>query len=145
MLGHDFWILDEDKRPVRARSVREWAEWYERASANDGRRVAETLTEFHRVSTVFLGIDHQWVKGPPILFETMVFETAKTLMRSALDGSLREYHEEMDGECWRYSTWSDAEAGHQTALRRVLRKEANAAKAAADAGMILIKGERTEG
>ncbi len=25
------------------------------------------------VSTVFLGIDHNWNEGPPILFETMIF------------------------------------------------------------------------
>lgn len=27
----------------------------------------------YRVSTVFLGIDHNWGEGPPLLFETMVF------------------------------------------------------------------------
>jgi len=46
------------------------------------------------ISTVFLGLDHGWGTGPPLLFETMVF-----------NGPL---HEDMD----RYTTWAQAEAGH---------------------------------
>ena len=26
-----------------------------------------------RVSTIWLGLDHQWGEGPPLIFETMVF------------------------------------------------------------------------
>lgn len=50
------------------------------------------------VSTVFLGLDHQFGDGPPMIFETMVF---------------------MPGDeepCWRYSTWSEAERGHAEAV-----------------------------
>jgi hypothetical protein len=46
------------------------------------------------VSTVFLGINHQWGDGPPLLFETMVFGG------------------EFDQEQERYSTYEEAEAGH---------------------------------
>jgi hypothetical protein len=49
------------------------------------------------VSTVFLGIDHNFGNGPPLLFETMVFGG------------------EYDGYCKRYSTWEEAEGGHKTA------------------------------
>ena len=45
------------------------------------------------VSTVFLGIDHSWLGGPPILFETMIFggqfdEVQKRYctMEEAIDG-----------------------------------------------------------
>lgn len=48
------------------------------------------------VSTVFLGVDHSHGSGPPILFETMVFN---------------DYGD--DGTQDRYSTWGDAEAGHE--------------------------------
>jgi hypothetical protein len=47
------------------------------------------------VSTVFLGLDHQWhAHGPPLLYETMVFR----------DGS--------GDDCVRYSTREEALAGH---------------------------------
>lgn len=49
------------------------------------------------VSTVFLGIDHQWGNGPPLLFETMVFGT---------DDDMTE----------RYSTWDEAQAGHDAVV-----------------------------
>jgi hypothetical protein len=53
------------------------------------------------VSTVFLGLDHNWGDGPPILFETMIF-----------GGERDEYQE-------RYSTWGEAEEGHQRAIELV--------------------------
>jgi hypothetical protein len=69
-----------------------WAQWFETAE----RHVADTwVTPTLRVSTVFLGLDHQYGEGPPLVFETMVFEGG--------DGQ----------ECERYSTWAAAEQGHQ--------------------------------
>lgn len=71
------------------------------------RRVAEDVIEQPehdpvRVSTIFLGIDHNFLDtGPPLLFESMVF-----------GGPL--HHEQ-----YRYSTWDEAEAGH-----RLLTQEA---------------------
>jgi hypothetical protein len=38
-----------------------------------GRRVAETDVLGVRVSTVFLGLDHSFLSGAPILFESMAF------------------------------------------------------------------------
>lgn len=54
-----------------------------------------------KVSTVYLGLDHSWGDGPPLIFETMVFT----------DGPL-------DEECWRYSTREDALRGHAAAIER---------------------------
>lgn len=48
------------------------------------------------VSTVWLGLDHNWGGGPPLIFETMVFAA----------GDLR------DLDCRRYATLQGAEAGH---------------------------------
>lgn len=76
----------------------EWATYFETAD----RRVANTEEDGWRVSTVFLGLDHQYGEGPPLVFETMVFE-----------GSFS------DLLCWRYSTWDEAEAGHQRAVTLV--------------------------
>jgi hypothetical protein len=63
-----------------------------------------------RVSTVFLSLDHAFhvgtEKGPPLLFETMVFGLP--------DGA--EYQD-------RYSTWEEAEAGHREVVRKLKQGE----------------------
>ena len=53
------------------------------------------------VSTVFLGIDHNFGEGKPLLFETMVF-----------GGKL-------DEETERYSTWEEAVEGHNHMVEKV--------------------------
>lgn len=80
----------------------EWAKWFETAD----RHVAKTeVATGIVVSTVFLGLDHRFgCDGPPLLFETMVFD---------------DYGD--DGTQERYSTWAEAEAGHQ---RIVAEKQA---------------------
>jgi hypothetical protein len=50
------------------------------------------------ISTVLLMIDHQFGEGPPLIFETMVFDA--------------ESHEPMD-RMQRYSTYDEALAGHE--------------------------------
>jgi hypothetical protein len=52
------------------------------------------------VSTVFLGLDHSWDDGPPLLFETMIF-----------GGYYDEYP-------IRYATIQEARAGHRRVVRR---------------------------
>lgn len=66
--------LDEHGNPV-ACSLVEWATMFEKMAE---RRVALTIFGDFEVSTVFLGLDHNFgEEGPPILWETMVF-TKKT-------------------------------------------------------------------
>jgi len=68
------------------------------------RRVADDLVGPYRVSTVFLVIDHDFsFKGPPVLFETMVF------------GRETDYQD-------RYCTWDAAVAGHTKAVKLYRRK-----------------------
>ncbi len=76
-----------------------WMEWFESAD----RVVFQTEIPGGMVSTVFLGLDHQWGIGPPLLFETMIFR----------DGE--------GDDAWRCSTWLEAEAQHA----RVVKKELN--------------------
>jgi len=59
-----------------------------------------------KISTVFLGINHQCDDGPPILFETMVFGNDQY-----------DYQQ-------RYSTWEEAQVGHQDAVKFVKIKKA---------------------
>ena len=92
----DYYIL-EGRTPIPVADVREWGRWLEGQKGK--RHVADmTLPSGVRVSTVFLGLDHSFGDGPPMLFETLIFGGPS------------------DGEMWRYSTWEEAETGHKVAL-----------------------------
>ena len=47
-----------------------WAKWFEEV---ENRRVSLDVVDGAEVSTVFLGLDHGWGAGPPVLYETMAF------------------------------------------------------------------------
>lgn len=109
MIKH--YILDAENHPVEV-SMLEWAMWYEESS---NRIIAQDNTRLHAISTVFLGLDYRWDgKGPPLLFETMVFKR-QTEIRE-ICGRLERVHEEVD--MWRYASLDDALAGHKATLRR---------------------------
>lgn len=65
------------------------------ADGHIGHHVGDDERDGIRVSTAFLGLDHQFGSGPPLLWETMVFGL------------------EDDEPCERYSSYEDAVAGHQ--------------------------------
>jgi hypothetical protein len=58
-----------------------------------------------RVSTVWLGLDHNWGNGAKAIFETMVFGGKH------------------DEEQWRYATEAEARAGHAEVCSAVFRSE----------------------
>lgn len=94
----DFWYL-EGHEAIRTDDITECG-----ASFDDGK--ARTVARDDDisgvcVSTVFMGIDHSFGDGPPLIFETMVFR-----------GPLDEHQ-------WRYSTWGEAEAGHARVVAAV--------------------------
>jgi hypothetical protein len=91
------------REPVPA-TLSEWAIWMERCG--ELRQVAETLVGEIRVSTIFLGLDHNFLgNGPPVLFETMAFVPAALVIWG------REF--DRDG-LWqtRAHTWDEALATH---------------------------------
>lgn len=60
------------------------------------------------VSTVFLGMDHQFrLGGPPLIYETMVFD-----QRDLKPGTVGR-----DLDMYRYSTREQAEAGHRAVVQ----------------------------
>jgi hypothetical protein len=67
----------------------------------------ETLPNGYWVSTVWLGLDHQFGDGPPLIFETMVTNPA---------GEWEDFQE-------RYSTEEEALEGHKEAVRRFRRRK----------------------
>jgi hypothetical protein len=107
-LGH--WILEGEK--LKEVDLMTWARWFE---ASD-RCVASDDVSDSRISTVFIGLDHNFGLGPPLLFETMVF-----------GGPL-------DQECERYSTLEGARRGHEEMVQRV-----KSAKVAGPEGDIVME------
>jgi hypothetical protein len=63
------YTLDERGNPVLETDFFKWAMWFETAN----RRVKRETIGASDVSTVFLGLDHSFGVGPPVLWETMVF------------------------------------------------------------------------
>jgi len=85
-----------NKQPIKC-DLLTWARWIETAS----RIVARTKIGDVLVSTIFLGLDHNLVDGPPLIFETVIFGG--------------EFDEKLD----RYSTWEEAELGHRKYVEMV--------------------------
>lgn len=64
------YTLNTQGEPVPEPNLLTWADWFESAE----RQVAVSLIGVSRVSTVFLGLDHNFdPAGPPILWETVIF------------------------------------------------------------------------
>lgn len=66
----------------------------------------EILPNGKKVSTVWLGLDHQFGSGEPLIFETMVFPSSGN------------YHDE---QCKRYSTEAEALAGHERIVKELTK------------------------
>jgi hypothetical protein len=93
------YILDADGEAIPADFLT-WVRWFETAD----RVLAQDRDESGQtpilVSTVFLGVDHNFRRdGPPVLWETMIFRDNKS----------------DDVYCERYTSRADALAGHQRA------------------------------
>lgn len=65
-----YWILDDEGKPKPVDDVMIWARWFEKGN----RILKRTQVGTGFISTVFLGIDHAWGGGPPVLWETMIFD-----------------------------------------------------------------------
>ena len=95
----DRYIL-KDKKTIACDDLMEWGKWMQTGE----RKVADDEHKCIRVSTVFLGLDHSFGEGEPILFETMVFSDG--------DGG---------GDCERYKTWEEAEEGHKRICEKTFK------------------------
>lgn len=100
-MSHKY-VLNEHGKPIPEPDLLKWAAWFETAE----RHVADENVGDSRISTVFLGIDHAFNGGAPVLWETMVF-----------GGPMSEETERCSG------SKEQAEAMHARMVERV-RKEA---------------------
>lgn len=94
----EYYILDENKNIVEV-DLFKWAEWFSKAD----RHVGLTDIAGLKVSTVFLGIDHNFGDGPPLLFETMVFGAPQ-------DSYWYDFQ-------MRWATYEQASKGHQNTVQ----------------------------
>lgn len=86
------------KKAVEETDLLKWTKWFETAERHVGN---DTIGKV-RISTVFLGIDHNWgFSQKPLVFETIIF-----------GGKHNDCQE-------RYSTWEEAEKGHKKAVKMV--------------------------
>jgi len=89
-----FYVLDQNKNAVKVSDLP--SDFF--VNIEDRRVALDKGVGDYDVSTVFLGIDHDYFSsGPPMLFETMVF----------FKGTYNECN------CYRYSTWEEAEECHK--------------------------------
>ena len=88
----NLYILDENGNAIPEPDLMKWAE---SVVGHKYWRVAEDWVNGQsvRVSTIFLGLDHRWGGGDPVLWETMIFggehdgyQERYTSQRAALDG-----------------------------------------------------------
>ncbi len=97
------YFLNEDHSATQC-DFMVWAKQFEEMSKADTRHVAEDMINGYHISTVWLGLDHNYYGGPPLIFETMVF------------------HGDSSGDIYmdRYTTWDQAVDGHKKAIQWVL-------------------------
>ena len=131
----DWYILNtEDKSFRKAVTDEDKAEAYRIVRSKD-KIVAQDQVGDAFVSTVFLGLDHAFLdhafnEDRPVLFETLVMG------------------DERDHDVWRYHTWQEAVAGHDTTVLSLLptrsKAELEAVKAILEPLILAQEGARKE-
>jgi hypothetical protein len=100
----DYYYLDKNNNAIPC-SMEEWGMQREEMRNNHTKHIAEETINNKWISTVWLGLNHQWMPGgPPLLFETMVFD-------------YNDKGREIYGN--RYSTYQEALEGHKKAVEWV--------------------------
>lgn len=104
------YVLNDAGDPVPEPDTIAWGKWLA-ATMREGRHLAQDTIGPYWVSTVFLGVDHQFLDGgPPILWETKIFGVPE---EKRFRG--RRFRRELLQE--RYTSRADALAGHARAVK----------------------------
>lgn len=82
-------------------------EWAELSKDLDYKRIGHDEINGYRISTIWLGLNHEYFGGAPLIFETMVFASGN--------------YEDL--ACERYATEAEAKAGHAEMLRKITAGE----------------------
>lgn len=106
------YILEDDGTIRPAKGIIEFGRWYENAKRHIGNTIVFGGQQTVRISTVFLGLDHNYYDdGPPLVFETMVFDSAY---------SNHAVEDEGIDACIRYPSLEEAWHGHEAAVAECL-------------------------
>lgn len=97
------YYIEMDDGQVRNVGLLRWGEWFQ----SHDRHVAVDFIKGHHISTVFLGLNHRYGPGAPLLYETMVFPLNSHSGRA----------------CDRYPTRVEALVGHAAMVARVIAGE----------------------
>jgi hypothetical protein len=125
-MGHYILGGPDGHTPILEEDFMEWAEWFE--TSRDARRVALTkIANVGEISTIFLGLDHSFGDGRPVLFETM---------------SRFGEHFGDEGYFARYHTWDEALAGHIAFVAQALATVEHTADRVA---VVLVPGPKVDG
>lgn len=92
--------LTKDKKAIPC-TMEEWGRQLNEMVDTNTKHVKDETIEGYRISTVWLGLDHSFCGGSPLLFETMIFKG----------------NDFTDLYCTRYTTWEEAEEGHKRAVQ----------------------------
>jgi hypothetical protein len=92
----EFYILDENKKVIPA-TREEWSNFRENL---ENKIVKQENVGEHCVSTVFIGLDHDFLEDYPHIFEIRIFK-----------GNVPTLY------CDRHLTWEQAIAGHEKAVK----------------------------
>lgn len=132
----NYMLAPDGRTPIPVETL-EWARWYGTPEGRKAKIVAQTKYRGYWISTVFLGLDHAYGGGPPILWETMIFFMRDRLrqrrMRRHPSRRLAELQGRrnrpsrrywspgyrLDGWQDRYTSYEAALAGHSSAVRTV--------------------------
>ncbi len=96
----DKYILDVEGNPVPEPNLMTWSAWFENADLT----IERTHIGEAEVVTAFLGRDHAHGDGPPVLYETTVFNVPH------------------DWEPVRHGTLAEAKRGHAAMVERVRKR-----------------------
>jgi hypothetical protein len=89
-------LFDRTGKPIDS-----FLKWAELISQDTEQRVARTTIGPYQVSTVWMGIDHNYFcPGPPLIFETAIFTADRSMPY-----------------CQRHATLESAQEGHNGAVR----------------------------
>jgi len=95
-MGEYYW-KDKNGKPYEI-TLMEWATKHDK----EDRVLSQDEVGEARVSTVFLGLNHRYGPGPPVLWETLIFGGP------------------WDGHMWRYTTEHAAAIGHVNVVRDLM-------------------------
>lgn len=99
-IGRPLYAILDDNHNVVPVTIDEFVQWF---SEHDRTVALDELPNGMLVSTVFLGMNHDYTGTYPLWFETMVFKDHRSLLEEDMD---------------RYETWDEALEGHARMVAR---------------------------